>query len=371
MIILRIRNILLFILALFKVSFSPRKKEVKTPNRIIVIQPAKLGDMVCTTPVFHAIKQKFPKSKLYVMGDKINGKLLEGNQDIDEYVVFAKDSSIFKLGKRLKKENIDVCVIVGPNYVSLLIAIFSGIRSIIAPRPVGGKATNTRTYSALILFVHTREFKFGAYAPRERLRLLEPLDIFTEDTTKHLTFSADADTKAEELFSKHKDKMLVGITLSAGNKIKEWPTERFAEVANHVASKYGVVIVIIGGPNDTEYSQMMRGSLNKEVQYIDTTGTLSIDELKATISKLDLFISVDTGPIYIAEAFNIPTVDIVGPMDEREQPPIGKFHKCVITDRKKPELHILNARVYNVTEAKRQIETITTNQVMNTIQRLL
>ena len=111
---------------------------------------------------------------------------------------------------------------------------------------------------------------------------------------------------------------------------------------------------------------------NKKFTYIDSTGKLDIDTLKAVISKLNMFISVDTGPIYIAEAFNIPTIDITGPIDEREQPPRGEFHRNVIPpDRKKPELFVLNARSYNREEVLRQIESITPALVEREIDILI
>ena len=39
--------------------------------------------------------------------------------------------------------------------------------------------------------------KMRHYAPREYLRLLEPIGIFTEDTTKHLSFSSEAKNSIE------------------------------------------------------------------------------------------------------------------------------------------------------------------------------
>jgi len=47
---------------------------------------------------------------------------------------------------------------------------------------------------------------------------------------------------------------------------------------------------------------------------------------------MSLYVSADTGPIYIAEAFNVPTIDITGPVNENEQPPQGEKHKIVFND---------------------------------------
>ena len=105
---------------------------------------------------------------------------------------------------------------------------------------------------------------------------------------------------------------------------------------------------------------------------IDTTGIFSVDEFKAFMSTIHLCISVDSGPIYIAEALGIPTLDIVGPIDDREQPPKGRLNRVVkLADRGRPELHVMNARVFDEREAKRQIEAITPDMVIKELDRLV
>ena len=130
--------------------------------------------------------------------------------------------------------------------------------------------------------------------------------------------------------------------------------------------------MIIGGENDKREAEEMVGFLGKNTKIINTTGLFNIDELKALISKLSLFISVDTGPIYIAEAFGVATIDITGPIDEKEQPPIGRIHKIVkIENREKPELYVMNARVYNKKEAKRQVDEISVDMVIEKFEELM
>ncbi len=363
---------LLLIIAVF-IGSVVRGKAIgvsSSPKKIIVVQNAKLGDMVCTTPIFRAIKRHIPDARIVVMGNKINKEILSGNSDVDEYIIFEK--RFFKLLNIIRGHNFDFGCVLTPDSYAFSLLFLGGVKAVSLPIIKNGYSPlETKTYKIIrkkgILISH----HMSSYAPREYLRLLEPLGIFTEDTTKHLTFSFESDAKAQELFSQYEDKILIGISLSAGNKIKEWPVARFAKVANYIVSKYNVVVVIIGGPNDMRYSEEMRDNLNKNVQYINTTGTLSIDEMKATIAKLNLFISVDTGPIYVAEAFEIPTIDIVGPMDEMEQPPVGRLHKVVASSRKTPQIHIMNARLYDNKEARRQVESITSTKVITEVDSLL
>ena len=66
----------------------------------------------------------------------------------------------------------------------------------------------------------------------------------------------------------------------------------------------------------------------------------------------------------------MPTIDIVGPVDENDQPPQGKYNLIVKADRKKSELYVMNARKYNIKEAQRQINDITINMVIEKFEEL-
>lgn len=373
---LRIYNFSLYIQALFSViRFGKRKEIEQHPKKVLVIQLAKLGDMVCFTPVLRALKEHRPETKVYLLGDALNKAVMDGNRDIDEYVVFQKQK-IREIIRFLRQEKIDVACVRGTPFIGLVIALLSGIPGIIATRVVAGRGFETRTYKWLLRFVRTVDFSFGTYMPREFLRLLEPMGIFATDTQKHLSFSEHGKATVTQFFlstgiDKKKD-FVVGVAPSAGSKIKEWPEERFSEVINHLLSRHNAWVLVIGGPSDKDIVSRVIARSDHSSRVLNTQGIFNMDETKALISKLNLFVSVDTGPVYIAEAFKVPTIDIVGPVDEREQPPQGPFNRNIVPiGRVKPEISILNARMYNREEAIRQIRSITVTQVTEEIDRLV
>ncbi len=370
----RLKNILLLLFSFIRFLFNGRaNKQIVFPKQILIVQLAKIGDMVCTTPMFRAIKAKYPTVKVCVIGDKTNKKVLEDNKDVDEYIVF--DRNIIGLIKKIRNKKVDFACITGPDTIGLAILYLSSVQCIVAPNVVGGKSIQTKTYEKLKNLVLTKQHRMGSYAPREYLRLLEPLNIITDDTTKHLSFSVKADEKVSDFFKErdisYTDDFIVGISPSAGNKVKKWSEEKFAKIADYIYKKYNAKIILIGESNDVEEVEKMISALDVDTKVINALKVFNIYELKALISKMDMFISVDTGPIYIAEAFKVPTIDITGPIDEKEQPPIGVFHRVVTPkSRKKPELHVMNAREYNRVEALRQIESITVDMVANEVDKL-
>lgn len=363
--------ILCFVYALFR---GKATRKVATPRKIVVLQTAKIGDMVCTTPMFRAVKEKYPEARLCVIGNAINKDVLAGNHDVDEYIVLGK-GNFWKLIKRLRKEKVDVACQTSPNFRFLSALFLSGIPTIVATKIENGYSLlETKSYKVLRKLVISKSHKMGSYAPREYLRLLEPIGIHTDNTKKYLFFSNEARKKIETLFLENevkKDDFLVCISPSAGNKIKQWPAERFAEVADFIYQNHRATIFIIGAMNDRAEVAEMIHCLNKETRVINLLDKLNLDELKAFMSNLNMFIAVDTGPIYIAEAFGVPTVDITGPIDENEQPPISMTNRIVnIKNRKKPELCVMNARWYDETEARRQTEEITVQMVIDEVSDL-
>ena len=329
------------------------------PRRIGVVQLAKLGDMVCTTPVFRAIKERYPEAQLITIGNAINRDLLHGHPHIDEYAVWGSTN--------LRALKLDVVCLTIPNTEAFATAYLAGIPAIICPRIGGGSSIyETSSYKLLSLLAITVPHHLHHYIPREYLRLLEPIGIYSEDTTKTLAVSPLAEERAETFIKKLGATRVIGMTPSAGNKIKEWPVERFAKVAETLVREPGTAVVVLGTATDSKVDEMFN-HLTPTSRIINAKGMFNLEELKSVVKRLNLMIAVDTGPIYIAEAFGVATVDIVGPVDEKEQPPMPPRHIVVVPERTKPAVCIMNARIYNEAEVRRQIESISVEQVLEAV----
>jgi len=166
---------------------------------------------------------------------------------------------------------------------------------------------------------------------------------------------------------------IVAMAPGAGTKIKQWPAERFAKVADHIYKKYNIPIFILGGPGDREEFKKMGNNLKKGTRIISCLNH-TIDELKAFISNADLVIANDSAPIYVAEAFNRATITIVGPTDENEHPPKGEYHHTV--KRQNGDTAVLvyagsSNYTYSKEKAREQIESISVEKVTDAIDELI
>ena len=371
-----IQKITITLVALVRMFlFGPAKFVPSNPRRIVVAQMGRLGDMVCTTPVFRALKKKYPECEIVVVGMPGNAEILNNYPNVGRY--YSYTGNAWKLALFLKKLNLDAAILCGPHGLVLAAMLVAGIPLVSTPVIIGGDSPyETRIYKLLRRFGLNKPHNMLKYAPREYLRLLEPLGIHTEDTRKELAYSSMAwqkvRTKAAEAGVNFETDALIGVTPTAGNKIKEWPAERFGKLAGMIAKKYGVKIVALGSPADRKKIKEMLAAVDEEVRVWNTCGEMNLDELKALIAHLYCLIAVDTGPIYIAEAFGVATIDIVGPVDENVQPPRGEKHIIVKADVPGyPYLRIMNARIYDIAGARRAVESITPEMVLEKSKKLL
>lgn len=364
------RTSLLIYCVLRGLFYGAARKIPKNISKVIVVPSGKLGDVVCSTPVLAAIRRHLPQVRIIVAGNsKLHKPLLADSGLVDEYLSLVESGAL----ERVKSCRADAAVLTGPAFEFAALFYLAGIPLVVAPYGEGEFSYSeiTRPYKILQRLIKIYPYRRGEYAPSARLRAIEPIGIVTDDTQKHLGFSEIANKKTADLVSQISGsyKYLVGISAAAGNKEKQWPPKNFAKVANHLIKKHDAHIVVIGGKNDILESNEMMSAVEDKSRVTDTTSLLSINELKALISKFDIFISVNTGPLYIAEAFDIPTVDIIGPVNAWDQPPQGRIHKMVFAPGKpEPLLSIMNSRGHDVREAERIAQSTRVEDVIAAVE---
>ncbi len=104
----------------------------------------------------------------------------------------------------------------------------------------------------------------------------------------------------------------------AGWAAKQWPAERYGEVARALAAQ-GLCAIVNFGPGEEELAdaaQRASGGIARPV-------SCSLAELIALTRRASLFIGGDTGPLHLAAALGIPVVAIFGPTDPNRNGPYG------------------------------------------------
>lgn len=350
------------------------KKKSEPPKRFLVIDHAKIGDVVCAiTPLCRAIKINFPSSYLAVLViSRVKG-ILENNPNIDEIILLDDFNGIkgdLKLIKLIKSKNFDWSFKIRAEGWQSIIPFWAEISNRVAvfSRHV------SRLSNWLSLFSnHRAEYGFNELKSRHTLGLLKFLGIKNAEDKREVFYTERERAEIDKIFSKENilDKdFLVGISVTAGNKFKEWEPYKFSQLADKIIRELKAKVLFIGSKEDKKVVAQIISKMKEKA--IDFSGLLDLEPLPALMVKLDLFISVDTGPLYVAVALDVPVVDINGPFNVKEQMPSDA--KAEIVENKiycQPCSHLVVGRHFCKEGHLKCIKGITVEKVFQAVKKII
>jgi lipopolysaccharide heptosyltransferase II len=364
----------LFFPLLYLIISLKKKNRFK---KILVIQTAKIGDMICSTPVFREIKKKYPTANLSVIANLTTTELLKYNPHVDKIITLnTKDikgiSGKIKLIKLLYKGKYDVSLSLNPNIPFTIAPLWAliPIRIAIIPNFCG-----LTLKIASGLNTHCVRHETGRLVLETYMKMLEFLDIHTDNISKEVYKSPNADRKVLGLLSsklKTQNSKLIGIAVSSGNKLKKLEVKTMAFLINELINDLNLSIVLIGSEADKNIAQEILDMSTKKNAVIDSTGVFSLSELPALIERLSLFIGVDTGITYMADALSVPLIDIAGPSDMSDQRPLGE--KSIIIQKDiscVPCSHAFNAPYTCKRGDRTCITSVNVSEILQEVKRLL
>jgi len=124
----------------------------------------------------------------------------------------------------------------------------------------------------------------------------------------------------------------IGIQVGAGRLVKQWPAERFAELAGRLGSAVHTTIVLTGAPEDRPIADVLLANLPPATRVIDLVGTQDLVTLAAVLERLSVLVTPDTGPMHLAAAVGTPVVALFGPASPERWGPLSQHCRIVRVD---------------------------------------
>lgn len=268
--------------------------------RVLVVQPAWLGDTVFLGPAVRALKARWPDGAVALCVTPRGAPVARLLPGCDEVVVYDKrgrdrgPAGLARAALRLRAFRPDLALVPHPSPRSGLLAWASG-----APRRLGYAplCTERLPRDPRAPFVERSLAlcaRAGAGGPPD-LRLAPPpaLDAYADRAL------AGA------------GRPLVGLVPGAEWATKRWGAGRYAALAALLAGD-GASCVLLGGPAELGLAEEVRARAG--VRLWDTTGN-AVDEALAVLARCDLVVGGDTGLVHCARALGRPAVVVFGPTD--------------------------------------------------------
>lgn len=305
-------------------------------DSFVVFQTAKLGDMICTTPVFREIKRAYPASRLGVVIHQATRPLLKNNPHIDEIIEF--DPRLYRgvAGKirfafALRKRGYSSALILMPNAANILAAFWALIPKRVCVYP---NFTGPTLRRLLTLNTHLEYHGEGRMAMETYLGALREFGIKNCEMQKEVYAPKEADAKAAAFL---KDAgPFAGVAPGTANAMKEWGREKFLELSKRIFGETTATVVVLGSEKERAVGEEIVGACQASGgapplqaregrrRAINACGAFSLEEAPALLKRLSVVIGVDTALIYMADALGVPAIDIAGPCDMNDQRPVGR-----------------------------------------------
>lgn len=266
---------------------------------VLVVRAGALGDTLMVTPVVRALSERYPEATIDVLCSKGARPLLELHPNVGNVlslkwrnVPYVLSLEKRRLVRALRARGYELAVLLerAPRYRELVDR--AGIREI-------------RSF---------RETPFDpkAHAIENNLRAAGVEGSFEMD----LVVSETDERRADELLD-GLERPLVGLHVGYGPRgkkhdqsvrLKGWAIANFIELGEKLAAD-GANVVLTGSAEDRPDVDRLAARVPSR----DIAGRTSVRELGAVIRKLDLFVSVDSGPAHMAAAVGTPLVVLWGP----------------------------------------------------------
>ena len=302
----------------------------KQYRRILIVRTDRIGDVLLSTPVIKALRQKYPQAYISMMVAAQAKDIVEGNPYLDEVIVYDKEGKhkswlrSFKFSGRLKKKKFDLAIILHPVNRAHLLAFLAGI-----PKRLG------YNLKLSFLLTHRKEHKKQEGLKHEaeyNLDLLGDLGITGNARDLFMPIRDESEQWVKDLFEKEgireTDKLLA-INPGASCPSKLWPAGSFAEVAGELSCRYNFKILVLAGPKDMLLADQIARKIKGKT--INLAGKTSVSQLASILKRCVLFISNDSGPVHIACALGTPVISIFGRnqagLSPRRWGPLGKLDK--------------------------------------------
>lgn len=291
------------------------------PPKILIVKLGAVGDVIHTLYPLEVIRRVFPNSRIgWVVEDK-SAEILRDRPDIDDLFIFRRKKAgggikalgeYFRVIRELRKFSPDIVIDFQALFKSGIFTWASG-----AKKRIGFDKWREGNFLFTNLRGQSKEEERHAVEKNLALLTLLGLDrnrINNSAKPPQVHLSEAITGPIDQFFTEQvKDQIRVAaINPGASWPTKLWAPQKFGEVVKVLYETENLFSVVIWGPGEKDLARQVVESAEAPCVLAPRT---SLRELAWLLSRCDLYLGGDTGPMHLAAIMQTPAVALFAPSD--------------------------------------------------------
>lgn len=279
-------------------------------ERIALIKPSALGDIVHALPVLTALRVRFPSARITWVVNATYEPLLRNHPDLTDTLPF--DRSAFKrapwhiaryairfFGIELRRRQFDLVIDLQGLFRSGLMCLASR-----APQRIG--LSSSREGSRLFYTNRvTVPDRMKTHAVDRNWAVAEAFGVGDIPKRFHVPIDPRETVAAMEDLA-GLPRPWLAVAVGAKWVTKRWPPAHFTALLRRALASVGGTCLFVGSADDSVAAQEVMHGLGGPAR--DLTGRTALPRLAAVLASCDAMVGNDTGPLHLASALGIPCV---------------------------------------------------------------
>lgn len=263
-------------------------------KNILVIRNDRFGEFLLNIPAIRALRETYPQARISLAVDAAVCELARMVEGVDEVAAWDE------IKRDLRRRRFDLCVILNPTKEAHWACFWAGI-------PV--RLGYDRKWGVLLNHKLKDTKHLGNRHEVDcNLELVGLIGAKTLDKTLKIRvdenlFNVGDSPLCSSLFREFIGQKVVAIHPFTSDPLKQWPIERFVELARRIKAELGLKVVMVGRVED---NVGISGTVPSGL--IDLINKTSLVELAALLRRCSLLVSGDSGPVHLAAAVGTPVI---------------------------------------------------------------
>lgn len=294
------------------------------PQRILIIKPSAIGDVVHALPVLSLLRRKWPEAQVSWVVTPACAGLVEEHPQIDQTIRFERTmwsrswrspaalTNLLRFARGIRARQFDLVI-------DLQGLLRSGWIVAESKAPVRVGFSNARELGWLF-YTHRIPMRWEDHAVDRNLCIAEALGLGRAPV--EFQFAVDDRDRQHVAGLVRRDSRYAVLLPGTNWETKKWPVEKFAALVRPLRDRFELASVVAGSASEAQLGHQIPGATN-------LCGKTTLRQLVALLEGAALVIANDSGPMHIAAALGRPLVVMHGPTSAVRTGPYGRLD-CVV-----------------------------------------